>query len=135
VRKAILFYFADDTTAGYTKVRIIKTAQIGYVRSSYIRFVGFAKESTGSPFSEEQSADATANPELRIFNNTKKTMTLSLNNEDYTFSPYEKMKIPFNPGSCRFVASAPNVTPLYGTKDFAKGYYYNWEFYIVTTYR
>lgn len=133
--QTLLFYFSEDTIGSYTKVWVIKTAQIGYVKSNVIKFTGKVKESSSSPFVEEQADSSNTKPDLRIFNNTKHTMTLSLNNNNYTLTPFEKIKIPFDAGLCKFVASAPGVIPLFGKKEFLIGHYYNWEFYIVITYR
>lgn len=130
-----IFYFVDDTLNGYIKIRLLKNAHVGYIKTSFIKFVRAVKESKNSPFSEIQSDNPESPPELRIFNNSLKTMLLSLNGVDYVFSPYQKINIPFKEGECRFYAMAQKVEPLYGKKKFLSGYYYQWEFYIKTFYR
>lgn len=112
----------------------IASNKAGYVHKSYVTVGKELPKSEGRLFTPSGSSDS-ENPEVEIFNNTSRTMTLKLNSESHVFKPKEKKTLTLSPVSYSFIASAPNVIPNYGSETLASNTRYSWEFYIVTTYR
>lgn len=122
---------ADDD---FYNIIDIKTDKEGYVHKSFVKVDKIVSEGDGSFIAA--NGEATGNDtEVNVFNNTTRTMTLKLNSEVYKFDPKETKNIVLTPGDYSFRASAPNVVPSIGTKNFKINGAYKWQFYIVTTKR
>jgi uncharacterized protein YgiM (DUF1202 family) len=109
----------------------IKSDKEGYVHKSFVKVGKLISKSDGG-FIQETGNSTTDNAEANIFNNTNITMTLKLNSEVYKFMPKETKNIVLTPGDYSFRASAPNVIPNVGVKNFKINGAYNWQFYIQT---
>lgn len=103
----------------------------GFVHKSYIKVGQVVKRNEAGMFSPAGKS-STTNPEIEIFNNTSRIMTLRLNSDSYTFAPMEKKTLTFIPGSYDYRASAPGVIPNIGTESLKSDIKYTWQFYIVT---
>ena len=71
------------------------------------------------------------NPEVQIYNNTNLTLTLKLNDVNYTFSPQESQTLTLQPGSYEYRATAPGVVPNFGSEYLEKNEGYSWRFYLI----
>ncbi len=105
----------------------------GYVHKSFVKVSEKVSKSSGGIFSPEGETSE-YNPEIKIYNNTVKKLTLKLNSDLYHFEPYETKNITLIPGECDFRASAPGVQPYIGTEYLDGNRSYSWQFYI-STYR
>jgi uncharacterized protein YgiM (DUF1202 family) len=103
----------------------------GYVHKSYVKVGKIVSRSSGGMFNPEGESEQ-YKPEISIYNNTRKTLTLKLNSEIYYFSPKETKKISLEPGECDFRASAPGVIPNIGSEYLDGNRRYSWQFYIST---
>ena len=84
-------------------------------------------KSTESVFTPDgQSSDY--NPEVKIYNNTSKTLTLKMNTELFYFSPHETKNISLYLGEYDFRASAPGVIPYIGTDNLTGNQSYSLQF-------
>lgn len=126
-----IFLFSNNTENDYYHVIDIETNTEGYIPSTYIKNIETLEKTSDKVFSPTGPV-LSYNPEISVFNNTSKTMTLKLNSSAYVFSPYETKTFQLLPGSYNFTASASGVIPSYGSKYFEKGMGYKWEFYIIT---
>ena len=70
----------------------INTNQEGYVHKSFIKFGDAVERNQGGLFSPDGKSSS-AEPELAIYNNTNKTLTLKLNSIRYSFYPQERKTI------------------------------------------
>jgi hypothetical protein len=95
------------------------------------KLVARSNQSVFTPDGVSSSYDS----ELKIFNNTSKTLTLKMNTELFYFSPRETKNISISPGEYDFRASAPGVIPYIGNESLNSGQAYSWQFYIRTSYR
>jgi hypothetical protein len=111
----------------------IASNKAGFVHKSYVTIGKELPKSEG--LFTPTGSSVNENPEVEIFNNTSRTMTLKLNSESHVFKPKEKKTLTLSPISYSFIASAPNVIPNYGSETLSSNTRYTWEFYIVTTYR
>jgi tetratricopeptide (TPR) repeat protein len=59
---------------------------------------------------------------------------LKLNDIKFQFKPEEKRTISTKPGVVNYIASAPNVIPLNGSKNFEEYSSWTWQFYIQSKY-
>lgn len=84
---------------------------------------------TGSPF-EARYVGGNRAPEVQVTNNADRTLNLAIGQSRYTIKPSANQTITLEPGVYEFQATAPNVMPLEGEKDFQRGYVYTWTFYI-----
>jgi uncharacterized protein YgiM (DUF1202 family) len=131
---ATVFITSLNEESDFYNVIDVNTDLEGYVNKQYIKVGKQIKESDGSFISASGNSSADE-AEAKIYNNTTKTMTLKLNEEVYKFNPHETKNIVLTPGIYSFRASAPNVIPNVGKKNFEVNSAYSWEFYIVTTRR
>jgi uncharacterized protein YgiM (DUF1202 family) len=114
----------------YTIINIA-TNEEGYVHKSYVKvgeYVSKSSESVFTPNGEINSYES----ELKIYNNTRESLTLKMNSQYYYFKPKETKNISISPGEYDFRASAPGVIPYIGTERLKSKQGYSWEFYIVT---
>jgi uncharacterized protein YgiM (DUF1202 family) len=129
-----IFIISLETENDYFNIIDIATDKEGYVHKSYVKIgklVNKSKESVFTPNGESSAYD----PEVKIFNNTNKTLTLKMNTQLYYFSPYETKNISIYPDEYDFRASAPGVIPYIGIERLKSKQAYSWEFYISTSRR
>ncbi|PIF63660.1 SH3 domain-containing protein [Flavobacterium sp. 11] len=126
-----IFIISLETDNDYYNIIDINTDKEGYVHKSYVKvgkIVNKSNESVFSPIGQSSNYES----EVKIFNNTRKTLTLKMNTELYYFSAYETKNISLNPGEYDFRASAPGVIPYIGTENLNSNQGYSWQFYIVS---
>lgn len=131
---AQIFIISLETENDYYNIIDIATDKEGYVHKSYVKVgkvVNRSNESVFSPTGQSSNYES----EVKIFNNTRKTLTLKMNTELYYFSSYETKNISLNPGEYDFRASAPGVIPYIGTENLNSNQGYSWQFYITTSRR
>lgn len=126
-----VFILSAESQDDFYNIIDIKTDEEGFVHKSYVKIGKLIAKSDGG-FIQETGNSTTDNAEANIFNNTNYTMTLKLNSEVYKFLPKETKNIVLTPGDYSFRASATNVIPNVGVKNFKINGAYNWQFYIET---
>lgn len=126
-----VFILSSESENDFYNIINIKTDEEGFVNKSYVKIGKLISKSDGG-FIQETGNSTSYNAEANIFNNTNYTMTLKLNTEVYKFLPKETKNIVLIPGEYSFRASAPNVIPNVGVKNFKINGAYNWQFYIQT---
>ena len=129
-----VFIISIETENDFYNVIDIDTDREGFVHKSFIKIGKKVNKSNQSVFSPTGKS-SNYNSEVKIFNNTSKTLTLKLNTELYYFSPYEIKNINLTPGEYDFRASAPGVIPYIGTENLNSNQGYSWQFYITTSRR
>jgi len=72
---------------------------------------------------------------IRITNSADRTLSLTFGGVKYVIAKDEERTIEAEGGNYEYLAKAPGVLPASGVKNFAKGYKYTWNFFIVTRYR
>jgi len=133
-KNSALFIISLMTDNDFYNAIDIETNQEGYIWKEYVDIDQEISKSKTGIFSPKGSYSI-YNPEVEIFNNTSKNMTLKLNSVPYKFTPYERRTITIKPGTYNFIASAPGVIPYYGSDYLANNMRYSWEFYIITQYK
>lgn len=129
-----IFIVSLETENDYYNVIDIATDREGYVHKSYVKIGKVVNKSDQSVFTPNgKSSDYDS--EVKIFNNTSKTLTLKMNTEVYRFAAYETKNIKLTPGEYDFRASAPGVIPYIGTETLNSSQAYSWQFYIRTSLR
>jgi hypothetical protein len=129
-----IFIVSLETENDYYNVIDIGTDKEGYVHKSYVKVGKLVIKSNESVFIPNGKT-SNYNAEVKIYNNTNKTLTLKLNTEIYRFAPYETKNINISPDVYDFRASAPGVIPYIGTERLNSSQAYSWQFYIRTSYR
>jgi hypothetical protein len=129
-----VFVSSRDDENGFFNIIDIKTNREGYVHKSFIRLGQIVEASTDGIFNR-QGESSSEESELEVYNRSSKQLTLKLNTASYSFAPYQRKTISLPAASYSFRASAPGVVPYIGTDRIDTGGSYNWEFYIVTSYR
>ena len=126
-----IFIISLETENNYYNIIDIASDREGYIHKSYVKVGKVVNKSNKSVFSPTGQL-SNYESEVKIFNNTRKTLTLKMNTELYYFSPYETKNISLNPGEYDFRASAPGVIPYIGTENLNSNQGYSWQFYIVS---
>ncbi len=128
-REDALYVESKDKENGYYKVLNISTNEEGYVLAKYVQIDKELPKSKGGMFTPT-SKTGSYNSKITIKNSTSKTLTLKLDDRNYSFSPRERKSISIVPGTYSYRASAAGVLPNSGTETFQKNQEYEWEFYI-----
>jgi uncharacterized protein YgiM (DUF1202 family) len=126
-----IFIISLEAENDYYNIIDIATDKEGYVHKSYVKVGKLVNKSNESVFTPNGES-STYESEVKIFNNTSKTLTLKMNTQLFYFSSYETKNISINPNKYDFRASAPGVIPYIGTEVLGSKQAYSWEFYIVT---
>lgn len=129
-----IFIASLDTENDYYSIIDIATDREGFVHKSYVKVGKLVSRSNESVF-VPNGKTSNYNAEVKIYNNTSKTLTLKLNTEIYRFAPFETKNINLSPDIYDFRASAPGVIPYIGTERINSSQAYSWQFYISTSYR
>lgn len=126
-----IFIISLETENDYYNIIDIASDREGYVHKSYVKVGKVVNKSNESVFTPNGDT-SNYEPEVKIFNNTSKTLTLKMNMMLYYFKPNETKNITLNPGEYDFRASAPGVIPYIGTENLNSRQGYSWQFYIVS---
>lgn len=129
--KTQIFIVTLETENDYFNIIDITNDKEGYVHKSYVKIGQLVNRSNQNVFSPTGKL-SNYESEVKIFNNTRKTLTLKMNTQLYYFTPYETKNISLNPGEYDFRASAPGVIPYIGTENLNSNQGYSWQFYIVS---
>lgn len=114
----------------YVRVIHIESGRNGYVLKKDISLYYTRKpKSSESPFSERRS-ESYKNPEITVSNTTDRVLRLSIGDKNLELTPGTSQTVTLDEGDYDFFASAANVRPLIGKKNFSKGIIYSWTFYI-----
>jgi uncharacterized protein YgiM (DUF1202 family) len=128
---AQLFIVSLESENDFYNVIDIESDREGYIHKSYITVGEKVRVNEDGVFTTVGKSN-NINPQVEIYNNTSTTMTLKLNNDRHTFSPYEKKTLTSVAGKCSYRASSPGVIPAIGVEQWQSNMVYSWEFYIVT---
>lgn len=126
-----VFIVSLDSENDFYNVIDIATDKVGYIHKSFVK-IGKAVEKDEQGIFTPDGKSSTYDPEVEIYNNTNRTMSLKLGSNLYSFSPKEKRKLSLKQGSVDYRASAPGVVPYIGTDKIESNMKYSWEFFIVT---
>ncbi len=126
-----IFVLSNIPDKEFYSIIDIDTNTYGYVHKSFVKLGERVTEGKGL-FSHEGKSSG-YNPEIEIYNDTSKELTLNLNNIRYSFYPRETKTIEIAAGNYSYIASAPGVQPYIGKDDLDDGQKYSWKFYIVTS--
>jgi hypothetical protein len=114
---------------GYYNVIDVTTNKEGYIAKANLKVGKEVLKSEGGLFSANGDAKGTV-PDVEIFNNTSKELTLKLSDSTYTIAPNSKNVIALAIGNCEYRASAPGVMPMIGIENVEGGHSYQWQFYL-----
>ena len=126
-----IFIVSVETENDFYNIIDIANNVEGYVHKNYVK-LGDIVEANESGIFTPQGRTTRHEPEVEIFNNTNKVLTLKLNAITYTFGDRERKTITLSPGTYTYRASAPGVIPDFGTENMESNMRYSWQFYIVT---
>lgn len=126
-----IFIISSESENDFYNIIDIATDKEGYIHKSFVKFGQKVKLNENDVF-QSIGRSSTFKPEVEIFNNTSLTLSLKLNVDKYSFSPFEKKTISLSSENYNFRASAPGVIPLLGAKYFESNMKYSWEFYVLT---
>lgn len=129
-----IFITTLETENDFYNIINIETNEEGYIHNSFVKIGKLVARSNQSVFTPD-GVSSSYDSEVKIFNNTSKTLTLKMNSEMFYFSPHETKNISISPGEYEFRASAPGVIPYIGTERLKSNQGYSWEFYISSSYR
>ncbi len=126
-----IFIVSNTTENGFVNIIDIASNKEGYVSKAYIEQGDEIEISQGGIF-QPTGETSTYKPEIKIYNNTIKTLTLKLNDIIYTFASRERKSFHVDPGVYNYRASAPGVIPNLGMENLENSRGYEWEFYIIS---
>ncbi len=126
-----IFISSLESKNGFINIIDIATNNEGFVSKSYIK-VGDEVPVSSQGILQNTGKVGSYQPEIEIYNNTVKDLTLKMNDRIYNFSSRERKTFNLPPGNYEYRASAPGVIPDLGTERIESNNGYKWEFYILT---
>jgi hypothetical protein len=125
-----IFIVSLETDDDFYNIIDIKTNTEGYVNKKFVKIGKLLRENEQGIFTPNGQSTS-VDPDIEIFNNTSIILTLKLNSQIYSFSPYEKRTLTMSAGTISYRASAPGVIPNFGSETIKGNQGYTWQFYIV----
>ena len=116
---------------GYVNIVDIETNKEGYIFKDYIK-LGQLIPKSSEGILQNTGQSSSYQPEIEIFNNTDRSLTLKMNDRKFTFNSKERKTLNLPPGNYEYRASAPGVIPDIGIEQLSNNNGYEWEFYIIS---
>jgi uncharacterized protein YgiM (DUF1202 family) len=110
-----IFIISLEEKNGFVNVIDIASNTEGFVSEKFIKTGEKVMESKGGLFQPSGATD-TFNPEVEIYNNTNRTLTLKMNDRTFSFYSGERKKFDLPPGKYNYRASSHGVTLLLGSE-------------------
>lgn len=126
-----IFITSLSAKKGFVNIIDIATNKEGFVSKSYIK-VGQLIERSSEGILQNVGETSSFQPEIEIYNNTNRTLSLKMNDRLYSFYSKERKTFNLPPGNYEYRASAPGVIPDIGNEKLKNNNGYSWEFYILT---
>ncbi|MGN0316566.1 MAG: SH3 domain-containing protein [Lachnospira sp.] len=117
----------------YCKVVILRTGEEGYVHKKYLSFGSVLPKATSGALKQLSNSGLNVRPDIEVYNNTERTINLTISGTSYKLKPHDKKTITANAGKCHILATGAGCNPYYGIEDLREGYTYSWEFIIKTS--
>lgn len=116
---------------GFVNIINIATNKEGYVSKAYLK-IGEVVTRSSEGILQDTGKTSSFQPEIEIYNNTNRILTLKMNDKNYSFHSKERKKFNLPSGAYEYRASAPGVIPDIGNENLKNNTGYSWEFFIVT---
>jgi len=129
-----IFVVSKNGEDDFYNIIDITSNKHGYVHKDFVILGEEVPASEGGLFTPS-GRSGQQEPEVEIYNNTEKKLTLTLNRTPYIFGPQQRQTLILKDTAYEYIASAPNVIPNHGTEILKSNTKYTWQFYIVTVQR
>jgi len=138
--KPLLIIDATETVAlidreprnGWFNVIHVRSGKEGWVNVADVQ-VSYTQHPLPPPKFSEEYVGNDEDPTITVLNKTGLALTLKVGNAEHDVPAGARSPISLPAGAWKFHASAPGVIPLSGTKEWKRGYRYEWTFWIETT--
>lgn len=120
-----------NPTDGWFNVVHVSSGKEGWVNETDVR-LAFTKNPLPPPVFSEEYVGRDAAPVLKVINKTDRELSLRIDDARYTVASGKHLDVSYPGGACKFFASAPGAMPVSGTKEWKRGYSYEWTFWIET---
>lgn len=125
-----IFIYSITGENNFYKVKVIATDTDGYISKSLVELGNVVMEAKSTEGPLEPIGKTPNDPQIEVFNNTSKRLTLTLNDEKHIFAPKETKTITVPAGRYSYMASVPGVLPYFGNDNIERYIKYRWTFYI-----
>lgn len=129
-----VYVFSKNDYKGFYKSIDVQSGKVGWLSKDLVKWAKDVDTNSAGGFTSMGETDE-YNSELKITNQSGKTITLVIADETYYISPHSTITKFIEPGNKTFTASAPGVIPSSGFKNFDSHNGYDWTFWIETTRR
>ncbi len=126
-----VYIFSKNDYNGFYKSIDIQSGKVGWLAKNLVKWNKDVDTSSAGGFSSTGQTGE-YNSELKITNQSSKTITLVIAEETFYISPNSTITKFIEPGNKNFTASAPGVIPNSGYKNFVSHNGYGWTFWIET---
>lgn len=126
-----VYIFSKNDYSGFYKSIDVESGKVGWLAKDLVRWSKSVDTSSSGGFSS-LGETAEYNSELKVTNQSAKTITLVISDKTFYISPHSTITKFIEPGNKNFTASAPAVIPSSGYKNFASNNGYEWIFWIET---
>ena len=127
----LVVLLARSKSYNWLNVFDVDSGKEGWVYLSHLRVYLTSAPKSSVPSFQASRVDSEHEPIITVRNDSDRTMTLRIGDQTYTIEPSRTRTVYLTGGTYKFFASASRTYPLYGDKNFSKGYDYDWAFYIV----
>ena len=128
-QKSILALLSREPKNNWLNVVDIDSGKEGWISRRLVRVLLSRNRKSQDVFKEEKY-NAKGDPQISVWNNTDKFLTLKVGSKSYQISPNSEIQFTVPAGSYKYYASVAGVVPILGSKHIQEGYRYSWRFYI-----
>jgi hypothetical protein len=122
---------SHEEEQGRYNVFDLTTGKDGWVNADEVTISYTQRPQTAPTFAQEYVGHESP-PSVIVKNHTGDTMTLKFAGKYYTVAAGNDFSLSIESGPHSFWASVPRAIPVIGTRNFERGYRYEWTFWIET---
>ncbi|GHT17334.1 hypothetical protein FACS189429_1180 [Bacteroidia bacterium] len=122
-----VFIASDRIVNGFVQVIYLESGAEGYVYRDVIDFTDKVADDVSENIFTVSFSEQTDTATLTVTNSTNRTLTLKIDNRNYTIVSEEQERIVLASGKHRYILFGAKFVPVTGTEMFENGKNYTWQ--------
>ncbi|MDR2825017.1 MAG: hypothetical protein LBB41_07460 [Prevotellaceae bacterium] len=125
--KTTVFVISDVAVNGFVQVIYLESGVEGYIYRNVVDFTDKVADEVSTSIFSSVLSQHTDSVTLTVTNNTNRTLTLKIDNHNYTVVSDSQERITLAPGVHKYILFGPKFLPMAGTEILQRKQNYNWK--------